>query len=428
MKKVLFTIQWYGIPAKLAASANALCDEKIINHLKDKTDIEIHVLSYGLSGFPLEEEIDGVWVHRFRRSRLWDAFIHTRNEDSSCYTRVIYWTNRILMRIKQVLFFFSFPNYEPWHVYRFKKAAKALHQKHKFDLVISEFNGVDSLLAGMEVKKSDSKVRFLPICWDSISGGRLVKWMPKNWCLRFRRKMESEVIGLSDKAIVMEASRHFHEVTTSKLPHYNKFRFLDVPYLDIEQPETNRIIRNSIDLNKPLTLLYSGTMGDRDPTYVMDLLDNIGHQVELTFITAVQYHSRILSLQKGHPNVKIRCFPYMSHSELTEYQEKSDILVNFRVSNANAISGKIFDYMRLGKPILSTTNHDNEACIPYLTRYPQSLIIDERLGIKPNSEKFMDFLVSVNKSFVNLTEVESSFRSNTPKAYIEELSTFLVDE
>lgn len=428
MKKILFTIQWYGIPANIAASANALCDDIIINSLKQNHELEIHILSYGVSGYPLEDEIGGVFVHRFRRSKLWDTFIHTRNRDNSLYTRTIYWITRILMRIKQLLFFFSFPNYEPIHVHHFEKKAVELHKKHQFDLVISEFNGVDSLKAGVAIKKYDASVKFLPICWDSISGGRLVKWMPEKLCRLLRRRLETEVMNIADKAIIMKSSLPFHEANTKKLPYYVKFKYLDVPYLNIQKSQKDAIIVNRIGPSKFLEFLYSGTMGDRNPEYLIKILDNIGYNVHIVFITPKQYHARIQSLQKNYKNVKLDCLPYMTHEELTSYQIKSDVLINFGVSNANAVSGKIFDYMRLGKPIISTINHDNEACTPYLENYPQALIVDERISIEENCRKIIEFFAQINTSSVNMMRVLSIFESNTPEAYIKEIYSLLNDE
>lgn len=427
MKKVLFTLQWYGIPANLAASANALCDETIIELLKKDKSLEIHVLSYGLSGYPLEETIEGVFVHRVQRSKIWDAFIHTRNKDKTLRSRIIYFTNRVLMRFKQLLFFYSFPNYEPFHVNRFSRAAVELHKKYDFDLVVSEFNGVDSLYAGFSVKQYDSTVLYLPICWDSISGGRLVKWMPAIMCRKFRRNMESQIMELADRAIVMESSRKFHESFTTSYNYYKKFKYLDVPYLSVPERQMRVAVDNRIKLEEQLTILYSGTMADRNPEYLLRVFDNLGCKVRALFITPVQYHAKIRAIQDNLQNVIIECLPYMAHGELAIHQKNSDVLLNFGVSNANAVSGKIFDYMRLGKPIISTFNHDNEACIPYLLRYPQACMIDERKDIMQSAEEVKRFITYVNSSSVDMGTVKTLFEDNTPEAYIKEINSLLVN-
>src|SRR5699024_7082889 len=113
-------------------------------------------------------------------------------------------------RFKQVLFIPIYPNYEPFHTKHFEKEAIRLHKQYGFDLIVSEFNGVDSVCAGAAIKQMDSKVRFMPICWDSIAGGRLVKWLPAQLSLYLRRKLELKIMTLADRAVVMKSSEPFH--------------------------------------------------------------------------------------------------------------------------------------------------------------------------------------------------------------------------
>lgn len=427
-KKILFTIQWFGIPAKFANSANALCDEIIINNLRKNNELEIHVLSYGLSGFPEEEEIDGVFVHRFNRSKLWNKFILMREEKSSLSKKIIFGVNRLFMRIKQILFFSQFPNYEPFLVHKFESSALKLHKKYNFDIIISEFNGVDSLKAGIAIKRLDKNTKFLPICWDSISGGRLAKWMPSKLCLRFRRKLETETMSLSDKAIIMKSSSEFHKANSVSFDYYKKYLILDIPYLNIPSEYSGRMITNKISKDGVIKLLYSGEMTDRNPEALFDILNRINTNIEFIFIVPQHYHSEIMSFRNKFPRINIVCLPYMSHKELTSYQISSDILVNFGVSNPNAVSGKIFDYMRLGKPIISTIFHDKEASIPFLQQYSHSLIIDERIPAESNLQYFHNFLDYINNNPVDMTKVSSIFRDNTPEAYVSIIQTMLRNE
>lgn len=427
-KKILFTIQWFGIPSKYAASANALCDELIIRRLSELDDIEIHILCYGLTGFPSEDIMDGIIVHRFNRSKFWNKYIINRNDISSKTKNFFNFINRIAMRFKQILFISSFPNYEPILVHKFESESLRLHRRYNFDAVISEFNGVDSLSAGLAIKRYDSNVKFLPICWDSIAGGRLANYMPRKFCMRQRRKLETQTMSLADKAIVMKSSAKFHKDNSSSFDYYNKYVILDIPYLNISHKELNYAIYNNISYNRVLKMLYSGTMSDRNPESLLAILEKSNIRTKLTFITLQYEHQKILSLQNKYPNVNIECLPYMSHDELTKYQRDCDILVNFGVSNPNAVSGKIFDYMRLGKPIISTVNHDNEASTPFLKKYSHALIIDERLPIEQNLLYFREFIDYVNNNPVDMVKVAEDFKENTPEAYIAVISNILYNK
>lgn len=421
MKKILFTIQWYKIPSSIAASANAICDENIIEELCKNGKYEIHCLSYGVPGFISEEQIEGIHIHRIRRSFLWERFMLTHNGEISFKSRFICICYRMLMRIKQLLFVPIYPIYEPYHTAKFAKKALKLHSKEHFDIVISEFNGFDSLCAGAYIKSNNPEIMFIPICWDSISGGRLPHYLPRVYSLKQKRKLENVIMSLADKAIVMESSRSFHDTHTISYDYYKKFIFLDVPYLK----DYNMKISLDSYSSKELTFLYSGTLTDRSPEYLFELLNELDMHITFTFVCLSSFHSRLFLLSKKYKNIKIVCQPYMTHCELRMLQIKATCLVNFGVSNANAVSGKIFDYMSSLKPIISTINHDNEACIPYLKKYPSAFIIDERYSIEYNLVLMKKFLSNISSIRVSYQIVSELFRDNCPKTYIQEFEALL---
>lgn len=413
MKKVLFTIQWYGIPSKIAASANALCDENIINEMKRSNEYEIHVLSYGVSGYPIEEFVNGVFVHRFKRNIFFDYYVRNRTSKSVMY-KLLRLASRFILRIKQILFFPIFPNYEPLHTYNFEIAARSLHKKFNFDIVFSEFNGIDSLYAGLAVRKTNQNVIFIPLCWDSISGGRLANFMPKALCLKLRRRAEVNVMKYADAAIVMRSSKSFHDKYTSKYSYYSKLIFLDVPYF---------IIRGGESLNNPVgntvKMLFAGTMADRTPKPLFDVLSCLNYRFDFLFVCTSEFHTKLMNYNNLYRNISIKCLPYMSHEELVEYQKRSDILVNFGVSNFNAVSGKIFDYMSTGKPIVSTAKADGDACIPYLNRYPLAFVLKEYNELDYNVGQFENFLKKIRQCKVDIAEIQDQFVENSPKTYIK---------
>lgn len=412
MKKILFTIQWYGIPSHIATSANALCDKNVIAELKKNKDYEIHVLSYGVSGFPLEENIDGVYVHRFKRGLLWDSYVRNRNNKSfSC--RILNKVNRIFLRIKQIIFIPIFPNFGPVHTLHYEREAIKLHKKYNFDVVLSEFNGIDSVYAGLAIKKKFPQITYIPLCWDSISGGRLVRFLPQNLCLKLRRRAECKVMKWADAAIVMRSSQPFHNKYTSKYSYYNKFIFLDVPYFVVRK-NTPKIKEHG----NAIRMLFSGTMTDRSPKPLFEVLSLINRKFEFLFICHSEFHSMLLSYNGKYSNIDIRCLPYMSHEELSKYQEESDVLINFGVSNLNAVSGKIFDYMTTGKAIISTAKFENEACIPYLKKYPLAFVLYEYADKDSNVQMITEFLGRIENSIVDVNKIRGEFVENDPQTYV----------
>lgn len=422
MKKILFTIQWYGVDATISRSPNTLCDENIINELKKDPSLEIHTLSYAVDGFPLEEFKEGVYIHRFRRSWLWRQLINCARSENHRLYRLLHFFQRVMMRIKQILNIPIYPIYEPLHIMNFAKNACKLHQKENFDMVISVHNGTDSLCAGYYVKRKFPNIQYVSISWDSIAGGNVVGYLPSKYARLKKKKFEQKIAEKADAMIVMEASRNFYTDKSFSASYFKKLIFLDVPYfcpISVSDESNVQIV------GSPLKVLFSGNMVGRNPMYLFQLFEKYPTPVIFTFICHSKYHSRLLQLSDGLSNVIVKCVPYMEHKDLQKLQLGNDILINFGVKNPNAISGKIFDYMSTGKAILSTTTIDNEACIKYLNRYPRGLIIDERIPINRNIEILMNFVERIAKKQTSFSEINELFYTSRPEAYKKTIEKIL---
>lgn len=112
----------------------------------------------------------------------------------------------------------------------------------------------------------------------------------------------------------------------------------------------------------------------------------------------------------------------IQHSEVEKLLSKSDVLLNLGVTVPSAISGKIFEYMSYGKPIVSTYSIDDEACIPYLSKYQLGLLIDERTGnVEQQAEQLCNFVEKTKERRVDFSTVEKIFYNNTPQAFVDYL-------
>lgn len=422
MKKILFTIQWYKIDHRISNSANSLCDENIIDELKKNTSYEIHTLSYAVDGYPLEEIRDRVHVHRFKRSWFWNQLINIQQGPNRKLYAVLHYIQRILMRIKQLLTIPVYPIYEPFLIMNFAKNALKLHQRENFDMVVSVHYGTDSLYAGYYLKKKCPNVKYVAICWDSISGSNLVKYLPPKYALLKKRDFEYKIATIADAMIVMDASKELHRNNKLTIDYFNKLFFLDVPYfcpISFSKERDVQIVGN------PLKVMFSGNMTGRDPSYLYKLFDKYPTPVVFTFICHTRFHQRLYKLSEGFSNVTVRCIPYMNHENLIKIQLMNDILINFGVKNPNAISGKIFDYMSTGKAVLSTISIDNEACIKYLKQYPRGLIIDERLTIDQNIFLLRSFIDNISKNPCSFAEINDLFWNCKPEAYRNTIETII---
>lgn len=417
MKKILFTIQWY--PSR--NSANVLCDDNIIKELLKTEKYEIHCLVYQPGGLPKSEIVNGIHIQRIERGPYFKYYLSAKDKQS----KIGEWINRVILRVKQALTIPIYPCYEPLLSLKFAQEAKKMHRKEKFDIVISEHHGFDTLYAGHILKKSDPNIKFVPILWDPFTGKQLAKYLPRKYAEKKLLKSESKILSNADCIIAMEASREYHEKMSKNKTYYDKYKFLDIPR--IVMPKESFSEAKFIDKNK-INIVYSGVLNlpERDPSYVIELLNKTKYakDINLVFFAIGNGLGKLYELkEKFLGNLLIS--GYISRQEINAVYHKSDILINLGGSNPYMVPSKIFEYMSYGKPILSTYYIDDESSKKLLKKYPIGLCVDERKSIEENVTEVQAF---INKSLgktVAFEDVKKTFPLNLPESYIQVIEEVL---
>lgn len=405
-KKILFLIQWY--PS--FRSANVNCDTNIMKELLDTGLYEIHCLSYKPKNRSFNEYLDGFHVHRFKRSLWWTKIQSLSDKGEYDNNKFLFFLNRLFLRVRQIITSPIYPMMEPFLCCHYYYEAKKLHEKEQFDIVISEHFGFDTLYAGYKLKKQFPKIMFMPIFWDSLSGGFCPKFLPQSYCRYKKRKFEKKVMDIADRGIVMESSLTHHKATTINYDYYAKLKVLNVPYLKYQQIDKSCFLCGK----KKIHFVFTGTLSQRNPDYLISLFSKLGN-AKVTFICDISYHSIV---KKHSFNGVLECLPYMPYFELRSYLQSADVLFNLGVRESTAISGKIFDYMGYCKPIITTTFIDDEAAIPYIKRYPQGLVIDERLSLDENLIKLKSFLGFCGNFTFSFDDIAKEFKTSLPSSYV----------
>ena len=417
MKKILFLIN--SMPATF--SANVLCDERVIAALQGQETFQIHCLCYKqLKDEKKFEIVDGVYVHRIvDKEIMWR--IWALRKPTVKMAQIVFKIQRMLMRLKQIICIPIYPIYEPIRCRRFEYYAEKLYLKEKFDLVVSEHNGLDTLYAGFRLKKKHPEVKFVPIFWDSLAGGFSAKYLPKSFCVLKKTNIEQKVLGICDSAIMMESHKGETKKRWSNFPFFSKICFLNIPYL-VEPIKKKKGICLT---GKKKNIVFAGSFSSRNPQYIISLFKFLNRDdVSIWFFTAEYYHQELFNII-GAQNNHFTVHTYVPNDVLVSTLMEADCFLNIGVLNPNAISGKIFEYMSFGKPIISTYSIDNEACLPYLEKYPLSLLIDERKNFEENATRLNDFLDTIHNVKVPYSDVAALFPHCTPKAYVDFLEQTL---
>lgn len=420
MKKVLFTVQWY--PSVL--SANALCDEKIISTLLNTGEYEVHCLVYKPLAAKDEEQLNGVHVHRFRRGRWWDKVIEAKKAKDK-KSKFILKINKIILRLRQILFAPFYPMSTPYVCKKFARKAVQLYKKEKFDIVISEHHGEDSLYAGYALKKKFPQIKFMPIFWDALAMKQPAKYLPKGFASKRLKKSEQKVAAVADRIIQMNISEQAYAPYLQNNPFAEKYKFFGLPGV-IQPPQIEgeaRFIKQG-----KINLIYAGILNlpERDPEPLVRALaqTKIAKDLNLIFLCTGAGRDKLQRLRKDFAG-EIVINGYISQDEIKKLYQEVDVFLNFGGANPYMMPSKLLEYMSYGKPILSGYYIDNDSSKRYLARYPLAYCVDTRREVGAIAKEVEEFITASLKERVPFEKVKELYRENTPDAYIEEIKSLL---
>lgn len=420
MKKVLFTIQWY--PSVL--SANALCDEKIISALLATGEYEVHCLVYKPLGAVADAELNGVHVHRFRRSYWWDKVIAAKTAKDK-KSKIILKIDKIIMRLNQLFFAPFYPTTHPHICRTFAKKAIQLHKKENFDIVISEYHGEDSLYAGYTLKKEFPSIKFVSIFWDALAMKQPAKYLPKGFAVKRLQKSEQKVAAVADRIIQMNISEQAYASYLKDNLFADKYRFFGLPgivkQLKVEG-EAQFIEKGKINI------VYAGILNlpERDPEPLVRALAGIemAKDLNLIFLCTGEGKEKLYKLSADFAG-GIVIHGYVSQNEIKKIYQDVDIFLNFGGANPYMMPSKLLEYMSYGKPIISGYYIDNDSSQRYLQRYPLACCVDTREGVKKITKEIEDFIKTSLNVRVPFEQVKELYKENTPEAYVEEIKLLL---
>lgn len=390
-------------------SANSLGVEKIIQ-ARPKF-LSVCVLCYRFPGQEKEEEVDGVKVYRIEKDWFWP--IEARSRCPGKVNQINLFLTRFVTRVRQCLYLPYFPLYDVAGCSRLAKAGKKIVKSEGVDAVFADFNGADTLLAGYKICQK-AKAEFYPIFWDCLYDGFRSKYVTRRFNDRKKLALEIRIIKASSKTIMLEGDREKASSRYESRPDlFNKLAYIEVPYLDVIRDDWEP--KN----NGKLIFIYGGAIRGRNLEPLLNCLSEINLPIEFDVYSERYNDAPLLSLKKKYPFLRLA--KPLPTSSFVQRCLKSDYLVNFGVSNASAISSKIFLYFSTCKPVISTCPIKNEASKKYVERYPLGHLFDEK---EPDLQSLKDFLTTAQGKKADPKVVEKEFRQNDPHYFWR----LLVDE
>lgn len=401
MKNILFLVDYYVEDA----SANGICCKNVAQEMLSQ-GYNVFVCSYRANNAPTVEVMDGISI--YKTWSMPDKIKHKSIKE------------KLFFYIKWLLPFYKYPVTEiPERTEVIYNTAKSIILERNIDTIICVHLPIETLIAGKKLKSEFPNVKFCGYMLDSLSGGFKPRFFPEAYSTMRKLKWESVLLQDMDKVILMESSKKHHSQFKNKSPWLVKAEYLNVPLLtkNLSAQDTEQVNGKGI-----ITVAFCGLLWEpnRNIRYLLSIIKKQKRD-DVQYIFAGKTNCE--QLFNGISNVHY--LGVLSHEEVKDVLFKADILLNMGVTVKSAISGKIFEYMSYGKPIISTYSIDDEACIPYLKKYPLHLLLDERnIDLQFQVEKLNLFISKVYNQRISIEYVQQIFYSSTPKAMIEQIELF----
>lgn len=409
MKKVLIIMgQYFPKP-----SANGICVEQVAKGLIEQ-GIEVSIISTKLNGMSSYEEIDGVKIFRvrgrfFNRAMEWSSSIKNLKLE-----RVFQKIFLLFNKIKTALFLPVWPLNSPLYSYRLYKKSLELHKINGFDGIISVYNPIDALIAGFLMKKKDKEIKLILYFLDTLSGGIIPQYLSRRWVQKKGGQWEKQFFELADCITIMKPHEDNYFSDNFKDFH-GKIRVLDIPLLrDLNYSE-----KKHIDLEKEnINLVYAGTLLKKlkNPSYMLETFNILQQHLQLNFHVYGGGDCREI-LEKNNSlneNESIIIHGQVDVGTVHNALLEADILINIGSLVDAQIPGKIFEYMATGKPIISFYKYETEPSIPYLKKYPLSLLIKEdKELLEENVVKINRFIYENKGKILDKEIIKKTFKNNT---------------
>ena len=317
----------------------------------------------------------------------------------------------------------TFPNTLPLTTKYFYKAAKSLQYQEKFNLVVSEHHGLESLLTGCRLMRDDRELKHIALFWDPLKGQMATKRLPKSYTDKCINNIECFVDKYTSRQISMMSMQRFHKENGDVAR--DRRIYLDIPSV-IKPEEEVPTDKLCLLKNDSINIIFSGLLSPyyRDALPIIRLFNQCDYADRLNLIFFSKGENELIENEAKDFKGTLICHEYIPLRELHTMYHHADFLLNISHINANMVPSKIFEYMSYGRPIISTYLTRGDMAQKYVSRYEEGLCIDLNNANSDNLNLLNNFL-NRKHYIIPFERVKEEFVDNTPERYLEVIDNTL---
>lgn len=322
-------------------------------------------------------------------------------------------------KIWNVLCYPIWPVNSPGFMHAFSREAYQTAKKIKADLVIAEYGDIACINAGKIIKQRDDRIKTVAYFIDALYCGAKPSFMSQRRKDKKSLHWENRLLKSYDKVIMMEATRNRYTKIKNELLYWNKMSFLDIPMVKPIYFGQNKGKGKKRD---DIVFIYIGSMPKhiRNPKYLLELF-KAANNVEWSL--RIYGNNDYINQISEYKKYRIHYMGKVSHEEAIEILNDADFLINIGNGFPEMVPSKIFEYISMDKPIISTFCISDDPCMKYLSYYEKAICIDENEPTHENIRRINEFINNMGKlqkdNLGDLVAIEGPLYKNTPRAFVD---------
>ena len=392
-------------------SANGIC----VKRLCDEFILQGHSVtvfsrrSYKQSS---KKIIDGINIQSFKSKNidtLGDMILMTRK---GLFKFFLIFLSKSLYLLNAFLTMLFFPKISHKYSKNIIDIIDKYLEQNTIDIFVSVYTPIESVVAAKYIhEKYGQKIVLYTL--DSINGGYVSRIIGKRRAEKRMFIFEQSMFKSFHKILLLNSQKHVY--STEKYSVFKeKFVYVDIPLVTFKIEKPLNLVKKEIDI------VYTGTLqkGIKDPSRALEILNS-------TNIKNINVHfygntTNIKLYPERYDNLSIFIHKHVEYDQINGILQKSDFLLNIGSLNKNQIPSKIFEYISFGKPIISTFFINEEPSLPYLSKYKNVFLLDEKIKAEEIIGQLDEFIAHYqNREIDDIDDLKKKFITNTPKYFVD---------
>lgn len=332
---------------------NAQCVKQIVNYLNMCKSVSVDIVCDKLE----EKEKEVYWY-----KDLWNTVL-----------RVIYW-----------------PSTAPKKIYEKVKQADNLMKQTQYSYIIAAHKPYECVKAAMIIKKKHPEIKVLLYEVDPIANQIDQQLGLGKYLFFLTKRAEKKAYDKMDHIFHMKCNTSQYDRIEYQ-QYKTKSSYLDFPKIE----DRGYKAYNMNDVHYPIKMIYSGIVDKtyRSPEYLLKLLDLLSKelQIRVAFYTKGNCQEDIQKYSRD--NSSLLAYGYIPKNELEKKIDEADFLLNIGNKYSTMLPSKVLEYINTGKPIIHITSQKNDACIAYLRKYGNAIIIQESEDMQDSKDRLHIFCI-----------------------------------